>query len=95
MENWLQDLRDAQDDFSQVFICIIPSWKMRHAFERYLLNELSHFHRVHLLTFEEWVRDVTEDMRLQAGLRMIEHTEQVAWVLEKLEVDDDTFLAAH
>lgn len=95
MENWLQDLRDGRDDLAKVFVCIIPSGKMRYAFERYVLKELGYFHRVHFFTFEEWVLDVTGDMRLAANLRMIEHSELVAWVLEKLEAANDTILATH
>lgn len=95
MEQWIEQVQDERRDFSQSFICLIPSDKMRHAFEQNLLQEVSYYHRVRFMTVYEWVLQETEAYRFKHKLRMIEQSEQVGWVLEMLEQMDESILASH
>src|SRR5699024_3429232 len=95
MHKWIEQMKGARTDFTQSFICLIPTEKMRHAFEQRLLQEVGNYHRVRLMTFYEWVLQETEAYRFGRKVRMIEQSEQVSWVLTMFEQMEDSMLATH
>lgn len=87
MKDWVAKICESKYDFTKEFICIIPSQKTRHAYERKVLEHVPYLHRVHFMTCKEWVLYETEQYVVNEGMRLIDDDEIVRWVYEHILVE--------